>query len=167
VPLATKGKGPWNQQRPRLSALPEPRRQIFPEGDVIGLLLATLGSRDAIVLGLWGRRGRALLTAVYTRSPATASRFRSPSCRPRGSDIGVRELFAPIKNGEPGTVATCVLGEFGLDLMAAVPAPHDEPDASCGGIAEHHGRAEFGLHLRADRERRPVASIKSSRPSLR
>ena len=34
----------------------------------------------------------------------------------------------------------------GLDLMATVEAPHDEPDLGRGGVAERHRRAAIGLH---------------------
>jgi hypothetical protein len=41
------------------------------------------------------------------------------------------------------------LGRIGLDLMPAILAPHGQPDAAGGSIAERHRRAGFGFHVAA------------------
>jgi hypothetical protein len=58
------------------------------------------------------------------------------------------EPIAPIKNASPSAIFPGHLGGIGLDLVATTPAPHDQPHAGCGGVAQRHRRAGFGLHLR-------------------
>jgi hypothetical protein len=52
-----------------------------------------------------------------------------------------------------------MLGGIGLDLMAAIPVPHDQPHPGRGGIAERHRRAGFGLHFRARKYFSPIVPI--------
>ena len=47
----------------------------------------------------------------------------------------------PIRHGGLGTVSLRLFGGIGLDLMLAVLAPNDQPDAGGGSVAERHWRA--------------------------
>jgi hypothetical protein len=40
-----------------------------------------------------------------------------------------------------------ISGRIGLDLVAAIPAPHDEPQMRPGGAAERHWRAGDGFQV--------------------
>jgi hypothetical protein len=62
---------------------------------------------------------------------------------------GAHEPRLPVKQGGLRAIAGGVLGGIRLDLVAAIPAPHDEPHAGRGGSAERHRRA--GLRFHGDR----------------
>jgi len=51
---------------------------------------------------------------------------------------GADEPLSPLGNGGLGPVLLGQLGGIGLDLVTARLAPHDQPHASRGGIAERH-----------------------------
>jgi hypothetical protein len=59
--------------------------------------------------------------------------------------LGADEPPAPINNGGLGPVALGHLGRIRLRLILAISAPHDEPDASFGRVAERHRRARRGF----------------------
>jgi hypothetical protein len=50
--------------------------------------------------------------------------------------LAAHEPLAPIRHCRLDTVSLGHLGWVRLDLMAAILAPHDEPQMSCGGAAE-------------------------------
>jgi hypothetical protein len=49
--------------------------------------------------------------------------------------LAARKPLSPIRHGRLGAVALGELGRIGLDLAAAIPAPHDEANASGSGGA--------------------------------
>jgi hypothetical protein len=53
--------------------------------------------------------------------------------------------LAPINNWRSGTVPPSHLGGIGLDLMAAISAPHDQPHVSRSGVGKRHRRAGLGF----------------------
>jgi hypothetical protein len=65
-------------------------------------------------------------------------------------------------HGRFGAVTSSHLGRVGLNLMLAFPAPHDQPDACGGSVAERHRRAATGFH-RDNRPFRPSASLLSQK----
>jgi hypothetical protein len=50
--------------------------------------------------------------------------------------FGTDQPLTPIEHGHFGAVPLGHLGRVGLDLMAAILAPNDQPDAGGGSIAE-------------------------------
>jgi hypothetical protein len=48
----------------------------------------------------------------------------------------------PIEHWGPGVVPGSYLGGVGLDLMLAILAPHDQPDAGGSSVAERHRRTQ-------------------------
>jgi hypothetical protein len=50
------------------------------------------------------------------------------------------EPISPIENAGSGAITPGHMGRVGLDLVAARPAPHDQPNASRSGVAERHRR---------------------------
>jgi hypothetical protein len=59
------------------------------------------------------------------------------------SASGTNEPLAPIEHGRVRTVSGNHLDGVRLDLVAARLAPHDQPDAGRGRVAERHWRAEW------------------------
>jgi len=55
--------------------------------------------------------------------------------------LGADQPLSPIGHRRFGAVLLGHLGGIGLDLMAAILAPNDQPDAGGGSIAERHRRA--------------------------
>jgi hypothetical protein len=52
----------------------------------------------------------------------------------------------PVGNTHLGAVALGHFGGIGLDLAAAVEAPHDQPHMGRSGVAERHRWAAVGVH---------------------
>jgi hypothetical protein len=50
------------------------------------------------------------------------------------------------------------LGGIGLPLVAASPAPHDQPDAGGGSVAERHRWAGLRFHSKVLRRRRLISA---------
>jgi hypothetical protein len=57
--------------------------------------------------------------------------------------LGADQPLAPIGHGRFGAVLLGHLGRVGLNLMAAILAPNDQPDACGGSVAERHWRAGY------------------------
>jgi hypothetical protein len=55
--------------------------------------------------------------------------------------FGADEPGAPIEHRRFGAVPLGHLGGIGLDLVAAILAPNDQPDAGSGGATQRHRRA--------------------------
>jgi hypothetical protein len=75
---------------------------------------------------------------------------------------GADQPLSPIGHLRCRAVPLGHLGGVGLDLMPAIFAPNDQPDAGGGSIAERHRRAYFGFH--GDRSA-SIAPITALRPS--
>ena len=45
----------------------------------------------------------------------------------------------PVDDRRFGAVALRHFGRVGLDLMATIETPYDQPDLGGGGVAERHG----------------------------
>jgi hypothetical protein len=71
---------------------------------------------------------------------------------------GANEPRLPVKHGRLRAIAGGVLGRIGFNLMAAIPAPYDEPHAGRGSTAERHRRAGLGFHPRRCRFRAATAA---------
>jgi hypothetical protein len=56
------------------------------------------------------------------------------------------EPLTPIGNGSLGTVSSRHFGGIGLNLMLAIPAPHDEANMGSRRVPERHRRAGLRLH---------------------
>jgi hypothetical protein len=52
----------------------------------------------------------------------------------------------PFANWRVGAIALGQLGSIRLDLMPAIPAPHDDPGAGRSGTAERCGWTAVGFH---------------------
>jgi hypothetical protein len=61
--------------------------------------------------------------------------------------LGADQPLSPIGHSRFGAVPLGHLGRVGLDLMPAILAPNDQPDACGGSVAERHRRAGLGFHL--------------------
>jgi hypothetical protein len=61
---------------------------------------------------------------------------------------GAHEPRLPVKQGGLRAIAGGVLGGIRLDLVAAIPAPYNEPHASRGSPTERHREAGLGFHPR-------------------
>jgi hypothetical protein len=70
-----------------------------------------------------------LLGSAYDHIDLTAAAF------------GADQPLAPIGHGRFGAVLLGHLGRVGLDLVAAILAPNDQPDAGSGGATQRHRRA--------------------------
>jgi hypothetical protein len=80
----------------------------------------------------------------YNVSPATISRLMA-----QGTTSNQRSGSVPEARR---------VDRVGLDLMLAFLAPHDQPDARGGSVAERHRRAGFGFHFQLCREPNQFAS---------
>ena len=60
--------------------------------------------------------------------------------------FGADQPPAPIEDRDIGPVSLRLLRRIGLDLMAAISAPHDEANLGTGGVAERHRRPRLGFH---------------------
>jgi hypothetical protein len=52
--------------------------------------------------------------------------------------IGADQPLSPIRHSRFGAVPLGHLGRVGLNLVAAILAPNDQPDAGGGSISERH-----------------------------
>jgi hypothetical protein len=98
-----------------------------------------LSRQKAPVPGRWRQSpARSFATPLFgSRSPP----FSAPAAR-------IVNAPAPVsaRHSRPGIVSSSHLGEIGLDLMSGFLAPHDQPDAGGGSIAERHWRTGLGVH---------------------
>jgi hypothetical protein len=62
--------------------------------------------------------------------------------------LGADQPLSPIGHRRFGAVSLGHFGRVGLNLVAAILAPNDQPDAGGGCIAERHRRAGLGFHPR-------------------
>jgi hypothetical protein len=60
--------------------------------------------------------------------------------------LGADQPGAPIEHRRCRAVPLGHLGRVGLNLMPAILAPDDQPDAGGGSVAERHRRAVLGFH---------------------
>jgi hypothetical protein len=65
---------------------------------------------------------------------------RSPPYQSAGCAAGADPPLAPIEHGRFVAIPSSHLGGAGLDLMAAILAPNDQPDAGSGSVTERHRR---------------------------
>jgi hypothetical protein len=63
--------------------------------------------------------------------------------------LGADQPLSPIGHSRFGAVPLGHLGRIGLNLMAAILAPNDQPDAGAGGTTQRHRRAGLGLQVSA------------------
>jgi hypothetical protein len=59
------------------------------------------------------------------------------------------EPLTPIGNGRFGAVSLRHFGGIGLNLMLAIPAPHDQANTGSSGIPKRHRGTGLRLHLTA------------------
>jgi hypothetical protein len=78
--------------------------------------------------------GNLLICLRVQTAPAISDRSRSPPCRPYSYRI------APIRYRRLGPLALGHLRCFRLDLVATIPAPHDQPRTGSRGVAQRHRR---------------------------
>ena len=64
-----------------------------------------------------------------------------------GLATGTDEPLTPIGNRRLGAVSARHFGRIKLNLMAAIPAPHDEAKMGSRRVPERHRRAGVGFHL--------------------
>jgi hypothetical protein len=70
------------------------------------------------------------------------------------SAAGADEPLTPIGHGHFGTVPLGHVGRVGLDLMAAILAPNDQPDAGGGSVPSVIGEpGVVNASVRAEQER--------------
>ena len=115
----------------------------------------SVNGRNDRLLTQWRTAGRhtrrnstVCFTAVHRPPPS-----RYCGCR-TSSRPGARATPAP--SSRRRSVRHC--SGVGLDLMTAVPAPHNEAHTRRGGIAERHRRTAVGLHPSAS-TRRPIEQV--------
>jgi hypothetical protein len=82
-----------------------------------------------------GQTGRAALRSAYDHVDLTAAA------------LGADQPLSPIRHGGFGAAPLGHFGRVGLNLMRAILAPDNQPDAGGGSIAERHRRAGLGFHL--------------------
>jgi hypothetical protein len=78
---------------------------------------------------------------------ATGARASNHDIHLPAAAFGADQPLAPIGHGRFGAVPLGHLGRVGLDLMAAILTPDDQPDAGGGSVAERHRRAALGFHF--------------------
>jgi hypothetical protein len=66
---------------------------------------------------------------------------------PSAAALAADKPLVPIRDGHLGAVAFRHLGRAGLDLVAAIEAPDDKPNARGRSVAERHRRAAVGAHI--------------------
>jgi hypothetical protein len=62
--------------------------------------------------------------------------------------VGTDQALAPFEDGGFGAVSSSHFGGVGLHLVAAFPAPYDQPHTGRAGSAQRHRRAGLGFHPR-------------------
>jgi hypothetical protein len=66
---------------------------------------------------------------------------------PTASALAAHKPRGPIWDRHLSAVPLGHLGGVGLDLMAAILAPNDQPDLGGGSVAERHQPSGIGFHL--------------------
>jgi hypothetical protein len=70
---------------------------------------------------------------VYRRSVPVTTNSTRRLPQPEADKASV-----PVRNGHLGAVTLGHFGGVGFDLVAALPAPYNQPDLSCRGVPERH-----------------------------
>jgi hypothetical protein len=78
------------------------------------------------------------LSFLHSRLASTPPRPAHHHIDLPAAATGADQPFAPIEDGRFGAVPSSHFGGIGFDPMLAFPAPHDQPDAGGGRVAERH-----------------------------
>jgi hypothetical protein len=70
--------------------------------------------------------------------------------------LGTDQPLSPIGHGRFGAVSLGHLGRVGLNLVTAILAPNDQPDAGGGSIAKGRRWAGLGFHPEAAPNKLPT-----------
>jgi hypothetical protein len=86
-----------------------------------------------------------VLLVARTDRPVSSLGARDHEIDLAATALAADEPLVPVGDGQLGTVARCHRGGVGLDLVPAIAAPDDQPDAGSRGAAQCQRRAGVRL----------------------